>query len=214
MFKVEFTTSNAAFDGHEATECARILRRIAAQLERGELDGHRRDGNPGKAEPNEQQAARNTELAAQLEELPDVDALAGRVHALEAAAELAGAILEDSGKFADLDARAVLRKALEGKPVVETPVLRAEIYAATESLWTEIDRVCGPGVDWEWISNRVLSFVAAHGLSGELVQHLARVEEYERAEEDGTLCVSCGLRPARETQEDCDECHAASLEPR
>jgi hypothetical protein len=33
MFKLSFTTNNAAFDQYPATECGRILREIAARVE-------------------------------------------------------------------------------------------------------------------------------------------------------------------------------------
>ena len=40
MFKLEFSTDNAAFDDAPATEIARILRDIAGKVERGDyLDG-------------------------------------------------------------------------------------------------------------------------------------------------------------------------------
>ena len=39
MFKLEFSTDNAAFDSYGASETARILRKIAKRIEEGTLDG-------------------------------------------------------------------------------------------------------------------------------------------------------------------------------
>ena len=45
MFSLILNTDNAAFDGAEATETARILRAVADYLESGNLDGKARDLN-------------------------------------------------------------------------------------------------------------------------------------------------------------------------
>ena len=45
MFKLEFSTDNAAFDNYGATETARILRTIAKRIEEGNLDGKVMDLN-------------------------------------------------------------------------------------------------------------------------------------------------------------------------
>ena len=45
MFTLTFQTSNAAFEGAEASETARILRDIAARIESGNLEGPARDEN-------------------------------------------------------------------------------------------------------------------------------------------------------------------------
>jgi hypothetical protein len=45
MFSLEFTTDNAAFDDGVATETCRILREVARNIERGELEGMVRDVN-------------------------------------------------------------------------------------------------------------------------------------------------------------------------
>lgn len=45
MFQLAFKTANAAFDGFECTESARILREIANRLEDGDLEGIVRDVN-------------------------------------------------------------------------------------------------------------------------------------------------------------------------
>lgn len=49
MFSLIINTDNAAFEGAEAAETARILREVAARLERGQLDGIARDLNGNKA---------------------------------------------------------------------------------------------------------------------------------------------------------------------
>jgi hypothetical protein len=45
MFKAEFYTNNASFDGTETTESADILRAIAKRVERGETGGIIKDAN-------------------------------------------------------------------------------------------------------------------------------------------------------------------------
>lgn len=45
MFKLEFSTDNAAFTNYAATETARILRRIASKIEAGDLKGRVMDLN-------------------------------------------------------------------------------------------------------------------------------------------------------------------------
>ena len=45
MFKLTIRTDNAAFENGAATETARILRKIAKQIEDGELEGNARDFN-------------------------------------------------------------------------------------------------------------------------------------------------------------------------
>lgn len=136
-----------------------------------------------------------------------------RIRQLETiASSVAGILARRDGQSARrIDVARGLLEAVTAGRVVDAPILREEIYAAAAPVWDAIDRVCGPGVDWEWVSNRTLSFLATHGLADTFVQHLARIEEYERAEEDGTLCVSCQLRPAREGCEDCDECHERAV---
>jgi len=48
MFKLEAKTDNAAFETWPAGELARILRSVAAKLERGETEGAVNDGNGQK----------------------------------------------------------------------------------------------------------------------------------------------------------------------
>ncbi len=48
MFSIEVTTTNPAFDGQEATETARIIRKIAVQLENGTFEGTVFDINGNK----------------------------------------------------------------------------------------------------------------------------------------------------------------------
>jgi hypothetical protein len=45
MFKIQFHTSNAAFEDGAASESARILRHVAAEIEDGHLEGVVIDSN-------------------------------------------------------------------------------------------------------------------------------------------------------------------------